>query len=74
MKQIKSVSSEGIHYVDEDGTLQFIDFSVCNQNWLEHQGIAPDCADEWDIKCVGVARLFAYPAVYLLLHRAGHPI
>jgi hypothetical protein len=53
VKQLKSVSGEGIHYIDEDGNLQFIDFKVCNQNWMKHQGVAPDGGDEWDRKCVG---------------------
>ena len=53
MKQIKSLNSEGIHYVDEDGSIQFIDFKDCNQNWLKQHGIALDEADEWDRKCVG---------------------
>ena len=36
-KAIKSVTKEGIEYVDELGNLQFIDFEVCYQNFLEHK-------------------------------------
>lgn len=34
LKQITAVTVTGIHYVDETGNPQFIDFEVCYQNFL----------------------------------------
>ena len=36
MKQITNITPEGVHYLDEDGNLQFIDFVTCQQNNIEN--------------------------------------
>ena len=33
-KQIRKIAAEGLHYLDDNGTEQFIDFLVCYQNFV----------------------------------------
>lgn len=35
MQEITNISPDGIHYVDEAGTPQFLDFETCYQNFLK---------------------------------------
>lgn len=34
MKEITSITSDGISYSDDEGNLQYIDFKSCHQNFL----------------------------------------
>lgn len=36
MKQITQITLEGVHYLDEDGNSQFIEFAICQQNNIEN--------------------------------------
>lgn len=35
MKEIINITPDGVHYVDDDGNPQFIDFATCQQNNIE---------------------------------------
>ncbi len=40
MNIIKNILIDGIEYIDgETGSVEFIDFEVCNNNWIEHRKI-----------------------------------
>ena len=34
MKEITTITPNGIHYIDEEGNPQFLDFETCYQNFL----------------------------------------
>lgn len=34
MKEITNITPDGIHYMDEEGNSQFIDFATCHQNYV----------------------------------------
>jgi hypothetical protein len=65
MKEITSVTPTGIHYIDEEGNSQFIDFETCLQNYMMRWE-RPDITDEdrafWqEAKYVGVRLSFREP-------------
>ncbi len=68
MKEIHSITKEGIEYTDEGGNPQYIDFETCYNNWLERESQRQDpyyddrarkIAQEW--RCVGQRDRYANP-------------
>jgi hypothetical protein len=56
MKSILNITSVSIMYKDETGEEKFIDFNVCNQNWIEYRKRTEKLDDTSNIvkdKCVG---------------------
>lgn len=39
--QIQEITSEGIRYIDDDGTQRFIDFMECFNTWVKWERTAP---------------------------------
>ncbi|MEI5908938.1 hypothetical protein WAK64_17970 [Bacillus spongiae] len=37
MKEIKSITPTGITYINELGAEKFVDFNLCNQNWIAYR-------------------------------------
>lgn len=45
MKEITNITPGGVHYIDEDGNPQFIDFETCQQNNI--LDIKANRGDQW---------------------------
>ncbi len=70
MKEITNVTSDGVHYIDEAGNPQFIDFVTCLQNYIKRleKSHGSDITDEdrafWqEAKYVGVRVTFREPPI-----------
>lgn len=63
MKNIKSITSLGITYSDETGIEKFIDFKVCNQNWIDYRKRTEKLNDNSIIndRCIGQRDVCAHP-------------
>jgi hypothetical protein len=64
MKSILSITSKGINYIDETGDKKFIDFNVCNQNWIAYRQRTENLNDPSNIvkdNCVGQRDICANP-------------
>ncbi len=55
MRKIKSISYDGIHYIDDTGQTQFIDFKQCNSNWKENNKGKTGVTEEYlaETVCIG---------------------
>lgn len=67
MKLIKSVTTEGISYVDENGIEGYVDFKQCSENWIQYRKRSENLNHEKVIelkrssKCVGQRDICANP-------------
>lgn len=61
MRTIKSVTREELQYVDDKGDIQFINFILCNQNWIANQLASGSEVDELDEMYVGWRNVCAKP-------------
>ncbi|SDP30588.1 hypothetical protein SAMN04487897_1742 [Paenibacillus sp. yr247] len=46
MKLIRSISSDGIKYIDENGIEKYVDFIECNENWINYRKRKENLSDE----------------------------
>jgi hypothetical protein len=46
MKTIKTISYNGLSYIDEDGIDKFVDFKECNENWIQYRKRSEKLTDE----------------------------
>jgi hypothetical protein len=65
MSEIVTITPKGVHYFDDEGNLQFIDFETCLQNYMMRWE-RPDITDEtrafWrERKYVGLRVTFRQP-------------
>jgi hypothetical protein len=63
MKQIESVTKEGIQYIDDEGNNQFLDLNSCNKNWIK--SCDPNNIHSADTKCVGWHDAYGNPPYIL---------
>ena len=65
MKEITNVTSEGLTYIDDEGSSQFIEFETCLQNYMarwEKDGVTDETKAFWrKRKHVGVRFSFREP-------------
>lgn len=61
MKQVLTVTIDGLEYIDEDGKHQYIDFRVCNKSWIQNHVSDRDEISSFDRKCVGWRKVDAEP-------------
>lgn len=63
---IRSVSSSGIEYVDEQGAMGYIDFETCRANWVKEYKTSLETlsgkAASWYRRCVGKRDIGGNPA------------
>ncbi|MCA0455546.1 MAG: hypothetical protein LCI00_16345 [Chloroflexi bacterium] len=65
MKAITDITSQGIHYIDDENNPQFIDFEICYQKFLTDMGKDINTDDDSEFykkwKSVGVRYAFGNP-------------
>jgi hypothetical protein len=67
MKIIRSVTSDGISYLDDNGIEAFVDFKQCSENWIQYRKRSEKLNDEKanelkkSSKCVGQRDICAKP-------------
>jgi hypothetical protein len=67
MKVIKSITPNGLNYIDEAGIDKFVDFKECNENWIQYRKRSENLNDEKvesirrNDKCVGQRDICARP-------------
>lgn len=75
MNSIKSVSTNGINYVDDNGTEGFVDFKQCNENWLQYRKRKENLSDDKineirkTDKCIGQRDASANPSFIVFFTR-----
>jgi hypothetical protein len=51
MNEIKKILNNGIEYLNsESNSVEFIDFEICNNNWIEYQSSKESLSDEDVVK------------------------
>ncbi|MEW9702912.1 hypothetical protein [Paenibacillus sp. SI8] len=67
MKIIKSITPDGLNYIDETGMDKFVDFKECNENWIQYRKRRENLNDEkveyirGHDKCIGQRDSCAQP-------------
>lgn len=67
MKIIKSITPDGIRYIDEFGLDRFVDFIECNENWIQYRKRSESLSNEKvesikrNDKCIGQRDICARP-------------